>query len=120
MFLIDFEYCGNNDPMWDPADLSVEGGFTLEQDHVLLAAYFDVPTDALHQLEHRCDYALFVLFKALVDFLWTLWGLIQHVNGNMAEDFWSYSLLRFSRCRGLMHSDLFKSQVDVLRIHIVN
>ena len=115
MFLIDFEYCGNNDPMWDPADLSVEGGFTPEQDHALLAAYFDLPTDTEYQLAHSCDYARFVLFKALVDFLWTLWGLLQHVNGNSAENFWNYSLRRFHRCRELMLSDLFKAQVDALR-----
>ena len=27
MFIIDYEYAGNNDPMWDLGDLSVEGGF---------------------------------------------------------------------------------------------
>lgn len=25
MYLIDYEYSGNNDPMWDLSDLSVEG-----------------------------------------------------------------------------------------------
>ena len=115
MYLIDFEYCGNNDPMWDPADLSVEGGFTPEQDRVLLTAYFDLSTDDVHHLEYRHDVARFVLFKALVDFLWTLWGLIQHMNGNSAEDFWTYSLRRFNRCRELMRSELFISQIETLR-----
>ncbi len=27
MYVIDYEYAGNNDPMWDLGDLSVEGGF---------------------------------------------------------------------------------------------
>ncbi len=41
MYVIDYEYAGNNDPMWDLGDLSVEGGFGPEQDAALLAAYFD-------------------------------------------------------------------------------
>ena len=41
MYLIDYEYAGNNDPMWDLGDLSVEAGFGAEQDAVLLDAYFD-------------------------------------------------------------------------------
>ncbi|MFQ5466885.1 MAG: LPS biosynthesis choline kinase, partial [Kiloniellaceae bacterium] len=43
-----------------------------------------------------------VIYKAMCDLLWTLWGLIQHVNGNPAEDFWAYALNRFARCRALM------------------
>jgi thiamine kinase-like enzyme len=36
MYLIDYEYGGNNDPMWDLADLSVEGSFSAEQDLAML------------------------------------------------------------------------------------
>ena len=38
MFIIDYEYAGNNDPMWDLGDLSVEGLFGDEQDEALLRA----------------------------------------------------------------------------------
>jgi len=34
IFIIDFEYAGNNDPMWDLGDLSVEGNFSIEQEHI--------------------------------------------------------------------------------------
>ena len=43
-----------------------------------------------------------VAYKAMCDLLWTLWGVIQHVNGNPAEDFWAYATGRFERCRTLM------------------
>ena len=48
MHIIDFEYGGMNDPMWDLADLSVEAGLDAAAEHELLAAYFgDVaPTPA--------------------------------------------------------------------------
>ena len=108
MYLIDYEYSGNNDPMWDLGDLSVEGGFTDAQDRALLAAYFDGDVPA-HQ------HARMVVYKAMCDLLWTLWGVIQHVNGNPADDFWAYAVGRFERCRALMATDAFAAHVEVLR-----
>ena len=100
MFVIDYEYAGNNDPMWDLGDLSVEGGFDDAQDDALLRAYFDgePPQDQVARM---------VVYKALCDLLWTLWGVIQHVNNNPAEDFWAYATGRFERCQRLMASDAF-------------
>lgn len=97
MVLIDYEYAGNNDPMWDLGDLSVEGDFTLEQDHALLRAYFGSEPPA-------AQIGRMVAYKAMCDLLWTLWGAIQHVNGNPADDFWAYAINRFERCRTLMSS----------------
>jgi thiamine kinase-like enzyme len=107
MYLIDYEYAGNNDPMWDLGDLSVEGHFTAPQDAVLLRAYFDgdPPPDQVGRM---------VAYKALCDLLWTLWGVIQHVNGNPAEDFWAYAVGRFERCRTLMASPEFALQVAAI------
>lgn len=41
MWIMDWEYAGMNDPMWDLGDLSVEGGFDDAQDQEMLMAYFD-------------------------------------------------------------------------------
>ena len=107
MYIIDYEYSGNNDPMWDLGDLSVEAGFDDEQDHALLLAYFggDPPPQQVARM---------VMYKALCDLLWTLWGVIQHVNGNPAEDFWAYALGRFERCQQLMATPEFAAQIDTL------
>jgi len=107
MFIIDYEYAGNNDPMWDLGDLSVEGGFTQEQDAALLQAYF-------HGAPPRDQVGRMVIHKALCDLLWTLWGVIQHVNGNTAEDFWAYATNRFERCRWLMSSPEFAGHIDAV------
>ena len=45
-----------------------------------------------------------VAYKALCDLLWTLWGVIQHVNENPVDDFWAYAVGRFERCATLMHT----------------
>ena len=108
MYLIDYEYAGNNDPMWDLGDLSVEGGFGPEQDDALLRAYFDgdPPADQVGRM---------VVYKAMCDLLWTLWGVIQHVNDNPADDFWAYATGRFERCRALMASPEFATAIEAVR-----
>lgn len=108
MYIIDYEYAGNNDPMWDLGDLSVEGGFGPEQDQALLRAYFngEPPIDQVGRM---------VVYKAMCDLLWTLWGVIQHVNANTAEDFWEYAVLRFERCQALMATADFADHVAAIR-----
>jgi thiamine kinase-like enzyme len=108
MYVIDYEYSGNNDPMWDLGDLSVEGGFGPEQDAALLRAYFGVEPPA-HEVGRM------VAYKALCDLLWTLWGVIQHVNGNPAEDFWAYATGRFDRCRALMDMPDYGSHLEAVQ-----
>jgi thiamine kinase-like enzyme len=105
--VIDWEYAGNNDPMWDLGDVSVEAAFGPEQDEVLLEAYFGgkVPTT---------DRGRMVLYKAMCDLLWTLWGIIQHVNQNPADDFWAYAVNRFERCKKLMGSPDFGRHIQAV------
>ncbi len=106
-YLIDYEYAGNNDPMWDLGDFSVEAGFGPEHEAVLLEAYFEGPHPA-------ADAARMVVHKANCDLVWSLWGIIQHVNENPVDDFWSYGVGRFERCKRLMESDEFKRAIDTL------
>ena len=56
-----------------------------------------------------------VVYKAMADLLWTLWGLIQHVNDNPAEDFWAYATGRFERCKALMGEAEFAAHVAAVR-----
>lgn len=108
MWLVDWEYSGMNDPLWDLGDLSVEAGFDPAQDRELIEAYFGgAPTAA--------EAGRVVIYKAMCDLLWTLWGLIQHAHGNPAEDFWAYACNRFARCRALMASVEFAASVAAVR-----
>jgi thiamine kinase-like enzyme len=108
MFLVDWEYAGMNDPMWDLGDLSVEAGFGPDQDEAMLRAYFEGAPPA----EQR---GRMVLAKGLCDLVWTLWGLLQVMNDNPAEDFWAYSVNRFERCRRLMASAAFEEAIAAVR-----
>lgn len=108
MVIIDFEYSGNNDPMWDLGDLSVEAEFDSEQDRVLMNAYFDGDPPIF-------DLGRMVLYKAMCDLLWTLWGVVQHANENPAEDFWAYAVNRLDRCKLLMSTDEFPRHIDAVQ-----
>jgi thiamine kinase-like enzyme len=107
MWIVDWEYSGMNDPMWDLGDLSVEGGFDAAQDDELLAGYFGGPV----RPDQR---GRMVIYKAMCDLLWTLWGLIQHANQNPADDFEAYANNRFARCRTLMASGAFAAHVTAV------
>ena len=107
VFIIDFEYAGNNDPMWDLGDLSVEGHFTDEQDRIFLNAYFGHEPDPF-------DHGRMVMYKAMCDLLWTLWGVVQHANKNPADDFWAYAVGRLDRCRNLMTQPSFGDHLNAV------
>lgn len=108
MWLVDWEYSGMNDPMWDLGDLSVEASFSPQQEEEMIRAYFGGQPSAPER-------GRIVIYKAMCDLLWTLWGLIQHANKNPADDFWAYSVNRFTRCKALMADPAFARHVAAVR-----
>ena len=107
MWIVDWEYSGMNDPFWDLGDLSVEAGFTQAEDDEMMRAYCQGEVAA-------AEMGRMVIYKALCDLLWTLWGLIQHANNNPAEDFWAYATGRFDRCQALMKSAAFQAHLQAV------
>ncbi len=70
LWLIDWEYSGMNEAMWDLSCLSIEAAYGEAEDDALLCAYYDrEPTLA--------ERKAFVAAKLYVDYLWTLWGLTR-------------------------------------------
>ncbi|WP_424968773.1 phosphotransferase [Dinoroseobacter sp. S375] len=108
MWIVDWEYSGMNDPLWDLGDLSVEAGMDAAQDAEMMAAYFGRAPSAAEQ-------GRMVIYKAMCDLLWTLWGLIQLADENPAEDFWAYATGRFARCQTLMQDPAFAGHVTAVR-----
>ncbi|MGE0024676.1 MAG: phosphotransferase [Hyphomicrobium sp.] len=107
MWLVDWEYSGMNDPLWDLGDVIVEAKLAPDKEAELIGAYFGgTPTPAEH--------GRVVIYKAMCDLLWTLWGLIQHANKNPADDFWTYATGRFERCKALMATPEFRGHVTAV------
>ncbi len=108
MWIVDWEYSGMNDPLWDVGDLCVEAGMDEAQERELLLGYFGGEPSAAQK-------GRVVVYKAMCDLLWTLWGLIQHADGNPAEDFWAYATNRFERCKTLIQSPGFSGHLAAVR-----
>jgi len=105
--LIDWEFSGMNDPMWDLGDLSVEAGFGPEQDRTMVEAYCG-------GYVHSALYSRLELYKAMSDLLWSLWGLIQYANGNPSDDFLTYAQGRLERCKVRIGSEDFGRHLTVV------
>ena len=108
IYLIDWEYSGMNDPMWDLADLSVEAEFGPEQDRTMMEAYHG--TGLSPALYSRLE-----VYKAMSDLHWSVWGFVQRAKGNPAEDFWSYGLERLGRSKTRMSGADFGRHLSVVR-----
>lgn len=90
MYLIDWEYAGMNDGMWDVADVSIEAGFDDAQDMLLLEKYLKRTPD-LFDKKH------FLASKLYVDFLWTLWAKTRvPYDGQPMED---WAVERYARLK---------------------
>jgi thiamine kinase-like enzyme len=108
MWIVDWEYSGMNDPLWDVGDLSVEASLTEALEAELIHGYFGRdPTPAEH--------GRVIIHKAMCDLLWTLWGLIQLADDNPAEDFWAYATGRFARCKTLMNHPDWDTHLAAVR-----
>lgn len=90
MYLIDWEYAGMNDAMWDLADVSIEAGYSAANDAMLLRAYLGRSPTANERRN-------FLANKIYLDYLWTLWGKTRvPYDGQAMED---YALARYERLK---------------------
>lgn len=107
MWLVDWEYSGMNDPLWDLGDIIIEAKLDTAKEVEFIHAYFGGTPSA-------AEHGRVVIYKAMCDLLWTLWGLIQHANNNPADDFWAYATGRFERCKVLMSTPEFATHVSAV------
>jgi thiamine kinase-like enzyme len=108
VYLLDWEYSGMNDPVWDLADLSVEAGLDAEQDRAMMEAYRGGTV-------YPALYSRLEIYKAMSDLHWSVWGFLQHAKGNPAEDFWGYGLERLRRSRTRVGGADFGRHLSLVR-----
>ena len=87
LYLVDWEYAGMNDYLWDLADLSIEAKFDDDTDAKLLGFY---------HLNSNYDLNRFYFNKINIDYLWSLWGLARIPYDSSMED---YSYQRWVRMK---------------------
>lgn len=88
MYLVDWEYAGMNDPMWDLADLSIEAEYGTGEDELLLEFYYGERAGKEERLRFYAN-------KIYLDFLWSLWGKTRvPYDGETMEQ---YAAVRYKR-----------------------
>ena len=96
-YLIDWEYSGMNDPLFDLGALAIEAELTDEQERFFLKEYFggELTEKQLGSL---------IINKFLCDALWAYWAVLQIAMGKSHDEYWPYGLNRFNRAYALIHN----------------
>jgi thiamine kinase-like enzyme len=87
LWLIDYEYSGNNDPCFELGNIASESGLSSDQLAELVTAYYGRP------LRHKIARA--ELQGLAAKYGWTLWGCIQNGSSPIDFDFWSWAMERY-------------------------
>ena len=104
LWLIDYEYSGNNDPCFELGNTCQEQQYNEDQYAELCAAYFGATRPSL--------LARMYLFSIMSDFGWTLWGSVQNKISQLDYDFWEYTTGRWERALGMLDSKEFPKWLE--------
>jgi thiamine kinase-like enzyme len=106
VWLIDYEYSGNNDPCFELGNIAGECGLSADGLAALVTAYYGRP--------RRSRIARAELFRLVSRYGWTLWGAIQHAASQLDFDFWAWAMERFEvAASGFTSAGLARLLADV-------
>jgi thiamine kinase-like enzyme len=100
VFIVDYEYAGMGDILFDLANLSVNHGFDDLADRALLEAYFGQVTSR--------DLARQKLMRVMSDFREAMWGVVQQGLSTLDFDYVDYANRHFARCAAATRDDRFE------------
>jgi len=87
VWLIDYEYSGNNDPCFELGNIWGECGLSDDQLAELVGLYYGRP------LRHKTARARLQGIVGMYG--WTLWGCIQNGSSTLEFDFWDWAMQRY-------------------------
>jgi thiamine kinase-like enzyme len=99
VFLIDYEYAGNNDPCFELGNIAGESALSGETLAALVTAYYGRARPS--------KIARARLFTLVAQYGWTLWGVLQHASSPLEFDFWSWGMERFEAAAAGLTSSAF-------------
>ena len=100
LWIVDYEYSGNNDPTFEIGNTAQELGFDEGRLAGLVASYFG---DASPAMLARCR-----LQMIMSDVGWTLWAAIQARISSIDYDFWAWAVERWSRAEAMIDGPEFE------------
>jgi thiamine kinase-like enzyme len=100
LWLVDYEYSGNNDPTFELGNTCQEQGWDEARIRELCAAYFGEATDSL--------LARMRLQMIMSDVGWTLWAAIQAAISTIDYDFFGWAEERWARAQAAIDGPDFE------------
>ena len=100
IWLIDYEYSGNNDACFEIGNVWAEAFQPIEALEELVTAYYGA---------HRPDkVARAWLWALMAKYAWTLWASIQDSVSEIEFDFWEWGMSKYDLARSEFTSEYFK------------
>jgi thiamine kinase-like enzyme len=106
LWIVDYEYSGNNDPTFELGNTAQELGFDAARQQELCAAYFGPERFAR---EGPALLARMRLQMIMSDVGWTLWAAIQAAISTIDYDFWGWAEERWGRASAALDGPEFES-----------
>jgi thiamine kinase-like enzyme len=106
LWLVDYEYSGNNDPTFELGNTCQEQGWDEARIRELCAAYFGEVTDAL--------LARMRLQMIMSDVGWTLWAAIQAAISTIEYDFFGWAEERWARAQTALDGPDFEDWLTAI------
>lgn len=88
IYIIDWEYSGNYDAMWDVAAVSLECNLSEDEENLLLEEYFG-------QYDVNVIKEKVLIHKVMQDMFWCTWAAAKVAKGD--EYLYNYSIFKFAR-----------------------
>jgi thiamine kinase-like enzyme len=107
IWLIDYEYSGNNDACFELGNIWAEAHLTLDALADLVTAYYRKP--------RRDKIARAQLLGLVGMYGWTLWGAIQQAVSPIDFDFWSWGMERFEGAAAGFTADGFGGLLEAVQ-----
>jgi thiamine kinase-like enzyme len=104
IWLIDYEYAGNNDPCFELGNIWSECHLDDGQLDTLVSAYYG------RRLRNKIARAQ--LLGLTAKYGWTLWASIQAATSPIDFDFWSWGMERYDTARAMFEHPDFDRQLD--------
>jgi thiamine kinase-like enzyme len=104
VWIIDYEYSGNNDPCFELGNIWSECGLSTEQLEELVTSYYGRP------LRHNTARAH--LQGIVAKYGWTLWGCIQSASSALEFDFWGWAMERYAAAVAEFKGPHFERMLD--------
>jgi len=104
IFIVDFDYSGNNDPCFELGNLSVEMGYDDEQTNKLVKSYYgEINENIISRVN---------LQGVVSDIGWSLWSYVQVENSNLNFDYNAHAIYRLERAINKMDSKEYELWIN--------